>query len=188
MWFKNIFGNKKKSDPMKYLIVGLGNIGQEYQQTRHNIGFDVLDHLAMSKDFSFQTDRSVICLKPSTYMNRSGKAVRYWVQREKIQPMNLLVVVDDIHIELNRLRMRTKGNDGGHNGLRDIIQYFGKDFSRLRIGIGKDFQTGYQSDYVLGRWSEDEAEALQEILKYASKAILSFVSVGANRTMSQFNN
>ncbi len=185
---------------MKYLIVGLGNIGQEYQHTRHNIGFDVLDHLAMSKEFTFQTDRygdvgkfrmkgkTVICLKPSTYMNRSGKAVRYWVQREKIQPMNLLVVVDDIHIELNRFRMRTKGNDGGHNGLRDIIQYFGKDFSRLRIGIGKDFQTGYQSDYVLGRWSEDEAEALQEMLKYASKAILSFVSVGANRTMSQFNN
>ena len=151
---------------MKYLIVGLGNIGAEYADTRHNIGFDVLDALAEASNTSFTTDRygavatlrskghTLVLLKPSTYMNLSGKAVRYWLDAEKIPRENLLVVVDDIALPFGTFRMRTKGSAGGHNGLKNITELLGtEEYSRIRFGIGGDFPRGHQVDYVLGHWN-----------------------------------
>ena len=154
---------------MKYLIVGLGNIGAEYADTRHNIGFNVLDALAGASNIAFTTDRygavaelrhkgrTLVLLKPSTYMNLSGKAVRYWLDREKIERENLLVVVDDIALPFGTLRMRTRGSAGGHNGLKSICELLGtEDYARIRFGIGGDFARGQQVDYVLGQWTEEE--------------------------------
>ncbi len=185
---------------MKYLIVGLGNIGAEYADTRHNIGFKVLDTLAGVSNISFSTGRYgdvaelrhrghlLLLLKPSTYMNLSGKAVRYWLQQEKIPLENLLVVSDDIALPFGTLRIRAKGSDGGHNGLKNIAEMIGTtEYARMRFGVGGDFPRGMQIDYVLGRWSEAEAEALPERLKTAADAILSFVSVGLARTMNLYN-
>jgi len=185
---------------MKYLIVGLGNIGSEYAETRHNIGFKVLDSLAGESDISFSAERygavaemrckgrTLILLKPSTYMNLSGKAVRYWLEQERIPLENLLVVVDDIALPFGTLRMRTKGSDGGHNGLKNIAELLGTDaWSRIRFGIGGDFARGQQVDYVLGRWTDAEEKALPERLKLFADAIRSFVCVGAERTMNAFN-
>ena len=185
---------------MKYLVVGLGNIGAEYAETRHNIGFKVLDRLAAETNTSFVSGRYgavaefrhrghiVTLLKPSTYMNLSGKAVRYWLDAEKIPVENLLVIVDDIALPFGQLRMRTKGSDGGHNGLKNINELLGhNNYSRIRFGIGGDFPQGFQVDYVLGKWTDEECKAMPERVKVAVDAIRSFVSVGAAMTMNTFN-
>ena len=175
---------------MKYLVAGLGNIGAEYADTRHNIGFRVLDALTEASNVSFKADRygavatlrhkgrTVILLKPSTYMNLSGKAVRYWMEQEKIPIENLLVVSDDIALPFGALRMRKKGSAGGHNGLKNIAELLGReDWARMRFGIGGDFPRGMQIDYVLGEWSADERAAMPERLKIFGDAILSFLSL-----------
>ena len=185
---------------MKYLIVGLGNIGAEYAETRHNIGFKVLDALAAASNTSFSTvrygdmatvrhrGRTVLLLKPSTYMNLSGKAVRSWMEQEKIKPENLLVISDDIAIPFGQLRMRQQGSAGGHNGLKNIAELLGTEaFARMRFGVGGDFPRGHQIDYVLGEWSEEERKAMPDRLKVFGDAILSFVAVGCPMTMNNFN-
>jgi PTH1 family peptidyl-tRNA hydrolase len=185
---------------MKYLIVGLGNIGAEYAETRHNIGFMVVDALAAAAGVDFATDhygdvaamsikgRRVILLKPSTYMNLSGKAVNYWLQREKIDPADMLVVVDDIALPLGVIRMRAKGSDGGHNGLTDIILTLDSDtFPRMRIGVGGDFPRGMQVDHVLGRWTADERNVLEERIPIACDAVKAFATVGLERAMNTYN-
>ncbi|MFR9651121.1 MAG: aminoacyl-tRNA hydrolase, partial [Rikenellaceae bacterium] len=176
---------------MKYLIVGLGNIGSEYAQTRHNIGFKVLDALAEASNISFETmrygdvatlkhkGRTLTLLKPSTYMNLSGKAVRYWMDTLKIPRENLLVISDDISLPFGTLRMRTKGGAGGHNGLRNIAELTGGDnYTRIRFGVGGDFAKGFQVDYVLGEWSDEELAGMPDRLKLFGEAIKSFATVG----------
>ena len=191
----------EEADPMKkFLIAGLGNIGEEYAGTRHNIGFQILDALAEEEGFTFEAGRlgsiatfrikgrSLLCLKPATYMNRSGKAVRYWLDREKIPMENLLVVTDDLNIPFGTLRLKTKGSDGGHNGLKDIQDVLASTrYARFRFGIGSDYAKGQQVDYVLGKWNEAEREELPERLKRSTALIRSFVLAGAARTMNTFN-
>lgn len=191
----------EETDAMKkFLIVGLGNIGDEYAETRHNVGFKILDALAAKEDFSFETGklgdvglfkvkgRSVLCLKPSTYMNRSGKAVRYWMEKENIPIENLLIVTDDIHISFGTIRLKTKGSDGGHNGLKDIQSHLNTtNYNRLRFGVGADFGQGRQIDYVLGEWDEEENKQLKERYNRTSELVRSFVLAGVNRTMNEFN-
>ena len=185
---------------MKYLVVGLGNIGAEYADTRHNIGFKVLDALAAASDTSFISARygavaelrhrghQVTLLKPSTYMNLSGKAVRYWLQELKIDRKNLLVIVDDIALPFGELRLRGRGSAGGHNGLKNITELLGgEDYARMRFGIGGDFARGHQVDYVLGEWSAEEREKMAERLKVFGDAALSFVAAGLERTMNTYN-
>lgn len=185
---------------MKYLIVGLGNIGAEYAETRHNIGFKVVDALAQAVGVSFQSERygsvaemrfkgrTFILLKPSTYMNLSGKAVSYWLKAEKIPLENLFVVVDDIALPFGTIRIRGKGSDGGHNGLKSIAELLGhSDYARLRFGIGGDFPKGFQVDYVLGTWTKEEVLALPERIDTAAEVIKAFGTVGLERTMSGFN-
>lgn len=185
---------------MKYLIAGLGNPGSEYLLTRHNIGFMVLDRLAASKELFFAPDRygdiatlshrgrKLILLKPSTYMNLSGKAVRYWLQQEKIPVENLLVITDDIALPFGKLRLRTKGSHGGHNGLRNIEELLQtSQYARLRMGIGNDFPKGQQADYVLSPFTEEEQKQLPAVLDKAAQAVLSFATIGATQTMNQFN-
>ncbi|WP_373296638.1 aminoacyl-tRNA hydrolase [Arenibacter certesii] len=185
----------------KFLIVGLGNIGDEYAATRHNIGFKILDALAEKEDFSFETKklgdvgvfkvkgRSIICLKPSTYMNRSGKSVKYWMEKENIPLENVLVLTDDIHLSFGTLRLKTKGSDGGHNGLKDIQTYLNTtNYNRMRFGVGANFGQGSQVNYVLGEWSEEEKEALKERYVRTTELVRSFVLAGVNRTMNLFNN
>lgn len=187
-------------DPMKYLLVGLGNMGAEYDDTRHNVGFEVVDYIARQKEVSFKNDqlgdiaefkhrgRTYILLKPSTYMNRSGKAVRYWQQKHKIQPSNLLVILDDLNLPFGKQRLRGKGKDGGHNGLKDIDQILGgNNYARLRIGIGDGFSKGRQVDYVLGKWDKKEGLELPDVLKKAAETALSFGAIGLQHTMSKFN-
>jgi PTH1 family peptidyl-tRNA hydrolase len=186
---------------MKYLIAGLGNIGAEYANTRHNIGFTVLDALARDAGISFSPDRyaskavsrhkgkTLVLIKPSTYMNLSGKAVRYWLDKEKIPLENLLVIVDDIALPLGLLRLKTKGGDGGHNGLASLIEVLGtEEFTRLRFGIGGDFPKGYQVDYVLGEWSREEEEIFIPRIPAAIEIIKSFVTIGPDKTMTAYNN
>lgn len=185
---------------MKFLIVGLGNMGAEYDDTRHNIGFDVVDFLADQLNGSFKDDylgdialvktkgRSLFLLKPSTYMNLSGKAVRYWLQKLKINPSNLLIVVDDINIPFGKIRLRPKGNDGGHNGLKNINLILGSPaYPRLRIGIGNDFGVGHQIDFVLGKWTDTEQKGLVDIKNKCADCIISFSTIGIQDTMSAFN-
>ncbi len=185
---------------MKFLIVGLGNPGAEYAETRHNVGFKVLDTLASVSNAVFTPGRygdtctvrhrghQLVLMKPQTFMNLSGKAVRYWMQAEKVPIGNVLVVVDDIALPFGRLRIRARGSDGGHNGLHDIIWTLeADDFPRMRFGVGGDFPRGMQVDYVLGRWSNEEQAALPERLETAVEAIRSFAAVGIERTMSAFN-
>ncbi|MCC8019799.1 MAG: aminoacyl-tRNA hydrolase [Rikenellaceae bacterium] len=185
---------------MKYLIAGLGNIGNEYAGTRHNIGFEVLDALAGASNAVFEPlrygsvvrmkfkGRTLILLKPSTFMNLSGKAVAYWLRQEKIPLENLMVVVDDIALPFGSIRIRGKGSDGGHNGLKDINAVLGRnDYPRLRFGIGGDFPQGFQVDYVLGRWDPEEKKALPERLEAAGEAIKSFATIGLERTMNIHN-
>jgi peptidyl-tRNA hydrolase, PTH1 family len=186
---------------LKYLIAGLGNIGDKYQNTRHNIGFKVLDTLAGSSGISFSSrrygdvaeykykSRSLILLKPSTYMNLSGNAVRYWLNKEKIEVENLLVIVDDLALPLGKLRIRARGSDGGHNGILSIIEILGhQNFARLRFGIGNDFGHGYQVNYVLGEWTEEEEKVVKEKISICENIIQSFATVGIERTMNLFNN
>ncbi len=184
----------------KFLIVGLGNPGSEYAETRHNVGFKVLDALAGESNTAFTGGRYaenctvrvrgnvVVMIKPQTYMNLSGKAVRYWMQAEKVPLENVLVVVDDIALPFGKLRLRARGSDGGHNGLHDIIWTLSDDgFPRMRFGVGGDFARGAQVDYVLGSWTPEERAALPELVGRACDAVKSFVTVGIERTMNQFN-
>ncbi|NIK90664.1 aminoacyl-tRNA hydrolase [Mangrovimonas sp. CR14] len=184
----------------KFLIVGLGNIGEKYENTRHNIGFKVLDHLASTEDLTFETQklgdvttyklkgRNFILLKPSTYMNLSGKAVQYWLTKEKIPLENLLVITDDLNLPFGTLRLKTKGSDGGHNGLKDIQDKLNTNkYNRFRFGISNDFGQGRQVDYVLGEWNEEEQVKLKERLETASKLIKSFGLSGVSNTMNTFN-
>jgi len=185
---------------MKFLIAGLGNIGSEYSNTRHNIGFILADALALEAGAVFTTERYadvariryrgkiLIVIKPSTYMNLSGKAVRYWMQKENIEEERLLAVVDDIALPTGALRMKAKGGDGGHNGLQSIIEYLGSEtFPRLRIGIGNDFAQGSQVDYVLGKWTKSEEETMLKKIPVAVEMVKSFVANGLERTMNQYN-
>lgn len=186
---------------MKFLVVGLGNIGSEYEKTRHNIGFRVLDAFAKASNLVFTEDRygavaqfriknqSVVFLKPNTFMNLSGNAVRYWMQKESIDLDHLLVVVDDLALPFGFLRMKGNGSDGGHNGLKNIQQMIGTEkYARLRFGIGSGFQRGQQIDYVLGDFSAEEQETLQNRLDMAGQMISSFCLSGIQTTMNQFNN
>lgn len=200
-WIKKLFRKEYVViDDMKYLVVGLGNMHPDYDATRHNIGFEVVDFLAEQFNAQFKNDnlgdlalikhkgRQIYLLKPSTYMNRSGKAVRYWLQKLKIKDNNLLVVVDDLNLDFGTLRFRGKGADGGHNGLKDIQQMLATNrYARLRIGIGNEFSKGRQVDYVLGKWSDEEISGLGPILKRAAEGILSYCSIGLSHTMNQYN-
>ena len=186
---------------MKYLIVGLGNIGDEYARTRHNIGFDILDALAGASNISFKDKRygfiaeyryrarSYWLLKPSTFVNLSGNAVRYWLRKLKLPVENLLVVVDDIALPFGTLRLRAKGGDAGHNGLNHIQTILGTaGYARLRFGIGSGFHPGRQVDYVLGDWDEEEIAKLPERIEMAGEIIRSFGVIGLERTMNMYNN
>lgn len=204
-FFKSIFETKKSHleelDSMKkYLIVGLGNIGPEYAQTRHNIGFKILDALANQENLSFETaklghvstfkikGRSALLLKPSTYMNLSGKALHYWMEKENIPLENVLVITDDLNLEFGVIRVKTKGSDGGHNGLKDIQNTLNTvNYNRFRFGVGADFGKGRQVDYVLGKWNDDEKKALVERLEKSTEVIKSFILSGITITMNQFN-
>lgn len=185
---------------MKYLIVGLGNPGAEYDDTRHNVGFEVVDKLAKDFGKEWKDDtlgyiaegkykgRTFVLLKPTTYMNLSGKAVRYWMQKHKIPKENILVVLDDLNLPFGKQRLRGKGNDGGHNGLKDIDKMTGgNNYARLRIGIGDEFHKGQQVNFVLGKWSSKEAEQLPEILNAAAETAKAFGTIGLQFTMNQFN-
>lgn len=204
-FFNFLFKRKKtvfdENEAMKkFLIVGLGNIGEEYLQTRHNIGFQILDILSEKMDFGFETQklgdigrfkikgRSVVCLKPSTYMNRSGKAVRHWMEKEKIPFENVLIITDDINLSFGTLRLKSKGSDGGHNGLKDIQNVLQTtQYHRFRFGVGSDFAKGRQVDYVLGQWGDEERNVMHERLERATELIKSFVLAGAKITMNEFN-
>jgi peptidyl-tRNA hydrolase, PTH1 family len=185
---------------LKYLIAGLGNIGKEYEKTRHNIGFKILDALANASNISFNDkrygfvaeynykSRIFILLRPTTYMNLSGRAVNYWLQKEKIPIENLLVLVDDIALPFGTVRLRAKGSDGGHNGLKNITEVLGSnDYARLRFGIGDNFRAGFQIDYVLSEWSREEEKALPEKIETCFDIIHSFGTIGIERTMNTFN-
>ncbi len=186
---------------MKYLIVGLGNIGEEYANTRHNIGFTILDAYARASNIFFMPGRladvadakhkgrQLTFIKPATYMNLSGKAVNYWLQALKLQTDSMLVITDDIALPFGTLRLRAKGSDGGHNGLKSINEVMGTtDYARLRFGVGNDFLKGKQADYVLSPWSKEEASQLEKRVESGIEIINSFVSIGLDRTMTLFNN
>lgn len=218
-YFRRFFGFKKNSDSKnaleriknspdqtgevdmkKFLIVGLGNIGPKYHNTRHNIGFKTLDYLAEKEGLTWETaklgditlhkvkGRSFILLKPSTYMNLSGKAVKYWLDKEKISLENLLVVTDDLNLPFGSIRVKTKGSDGGHNGLKDIQNVLQTtQYNRFRFGISDEFSKGRQIDYVLGEWTLEEEKQLPERLEISKKIIESFGLAGINRTMNSYN-
>ena len=189
-----------KAFNMKYLIVGLGNPGSKYANTRHNIGFLVLDEFAKECEAKFEVDRhaevahakfkvrQLVLVKPTTFMNLSGKAVNYWMQQEKIPLENILVISDDLALPFGTLRMKGKGSDGGHNGFKDIQATLNtQNYARLRFGIGAEFGRGQQSDYVLGEWSSEEKAALGERISVATEFIKGFATIGVNRTMSNWN-
>ncbi len=184
----------------KFLIVGLGNIGDEYAHTRHNIGFDVVDYLAKENDIKFKPDKladvaelkykgkQLILIKPSTYMNLSGKAINYWLQKEKITVENCLVIVDELALPFGKIRLGPKGSDGGHNGLKSIQEVLQTtNYPRLRFGIGSEFNKGAQVNYVLGKWADDEQKTLQERIKISADAIKAFAFTGLQRCMNDFN-
>jgi PTH1 family peptidyl-tRNA hydrolase len=186
---------------MKFLIACLGNIGAEYANTRHNIGFLIADQIVGGSEGSFTTNRyaqtakikhrgkTLVVIKPTTYMNLSGKAVQFWMQKENIPIENILVVSDDIALPTGQLRMKMKGSAAGHNGLENIIQTLqNNEFARLRFGIGNDFQRGRQVDFVLGEWSRQESEIIMPRIDIAAEMIKSYVSVGVQLTMTTFNN
>ncbi len=185
---------------MKYLIIGLGNIGTQYENTRHNIGFRILDTLSEKNNDVFKQDRlaytvewkfkgrKLILCKPTTYMNLSGKTVNYWLQKEKIPVDNLLIIVDDLALPFGTIRIKKKGGAAGHNGLINIIETLGhQNFNRLRFGIGDEFSKGHQINHVLGEWSKEEEEKLEERIKKVISSIKSFVTIGIDRTMNEFN-
>jgi PTH1 family peptidyl-tRNA hydrolase len=184
----------------KFLIVGLGNIGAEYVNTRHNIGFKILDYFANQESVSFQTQklgevaefkikgRTVLLLKPNTYMNLSGKAVKYWMEKENIEKENILVITDDLNLSFGSIRIKAKGSDGGHNGLKNIqLLLNSTEYPRYRFGISDAFKKGKQVDYVLGEWSLEEKEALKERLGVSAEIIKSFALAGLNNTMNLYN-
>jgi PTH1 family peptidyl-tRNA hydrolase len=185
---------------LSYLIVGIGNIGAEYLGTRHNIGFDVLDYHANEHGASFELGRhafyssyrskgqQIHLIKPTTYVNLSGKAVRYWMQETKTGIDNILVVVDDIHLDFGSIRIKRRGSHGGHNGLKDIEAALGSSsYPRLRFGVGKDFPPGQQVRYVLGKWHKSQEKDLPNLIDDASKAIDTFIHQGLDKAMNQFN-
>ena len=203
-FLKRLYKKKKRIDAQdsmkKFLIVGLGNIGNDYKNTRHNIGFKILDRFAEQEDITFLTEklgdittyklkgRTLIFLKPSTFMNLSGKAVLYWLTKEKIPLENLLIITDDLNLPFGNVRVKTKGSDGGHNGLKDIQDKLQTTtYNRFRFGISDAFNKGRQIDYVLGEWTEDECAKLEERLDKSSEIIKSFVLSGINNTMNLFN-
>ncbi|MDU8886787.1 aminoacyl-tRNA hydrolase [Yeosuana sp. MJ-SS3] len=206
-WLQNFFRKPNKTfsveekDSMKkFLIVGLGNIGEKYQNTRHNIGFKILEHLATKNDLIFETHklgdltsykfkgRTFILLKPSTFMNLSGKSVLYWLTKEKIPLENLLVITDDLNLPFGTLRIKTKGSDGGHNGLKDIQEKLNTtNYNRFRFGISDAFGKGQQVDYVLSNWTEEEEEKLSERLDKSIEIIKSFGTAGIKHTMNDYN-
>ena len=203
-FFRKIFKRKQyveEQDVMKkYLIVGLGNIGEKYANTRHNIGFKVLDALAEKENLSFETQRlgdvtnfklkgkTLILLKPSTYMNLSGKAVLYWLTKEKIPLENILIITDDLNLPFGNIRLKTKGSDGGHNGLKDIQEKLNTiSYNRFRFGISDVFSKGRQIDYVLSEWDAEESEKLKERLETSVKLIKSFVLEGVKIAMNTYN-
>lgn len=200
-FFKKLFNPPQAElDTMKFLIAGLGNIGSDYEGTRHNVGFDVVDELAKEFDVTFKLDnqafmtefkhkgKTFVLIKPTTYMNLSGKAVRYWLTKFNIPKENLLVVLDDLALPFGKQRLRPNGSDGGHNGLKNIDLVLGTNqYARLRIGIGNDFGKGRQVDYVLGKWTKEETDTMPELLKYAAETIKAFGTIGIQFTMSQFN-
>jgi PTH1 family peptidyl-tRNA hydrolase len=202
-WFYTIFPPKQveKTDPMKkFLIVGLGNIGSEYTNTRHNIGFKIVDFFANQEEINFRTEklgaiteykikgRTIILLKPNTYMNLSGKAVKYWMEKENIAKENVLIITDDLNLSFGAIRIKTKGSDGGHNGLKSIQQLLNTtEYPRYRFGISDEFKKGRQVDYVLGEWTDVEKESLKERLKLSSEIIKSFALAGLNETMNIYN-
>jgi peptidyl-tRNA hydrolase, PTH1 family len=184
----------------KFLIVGLGNIGAEYVNTRHNIGFKVIDFFAKKFESNFETaklgaisevkikGRTILLLKPNTYMNLSGKAVQYWMEKEKIAKENILVITDDLNLPFGTIRIKPKGSDGGHNGLKNIQAVLNTtEYPRFRFGISDDFKKGRQVDYVLGEWDETETAALPERFDVCAKAVESFVLAGLGNTMTEFN-
>lgn len=185
---------------MKYLVVGLGNPGAEYSDTRHNIGFKVLDELVKESEVNFKTDklgdvaeykykgRTIILLKPNTYMNLSGKAVNYWMQKEKVPLDRTLIILDDLSLPFGTLRLKGKGSDAGHNGLKDINKVLNTTkYARLKFGIGSDFPKGRQVDYVLGKWDEEENKKMPERLQQSAEFIKNFATIGLDRTMSLLN-
>jgi PTH1 family peptidyl-tRNA hydrolase len=204
-WLKSIFGSKKVKESRenlmkKFLIVGLGNIGEKYENTRHNIGFKILDNIAAKEAITFESEklgsvatfrfkgRTFILLKPSTYMNLSGKAVSYWLTKENIAIENLLVICDDLNLEFGAIRVKAKGSDGGHNGLKDINTTLNtQQYARYRFGVGSQFSKGRQVDYVLGEWSTDEEKLLPERLEKGYELVKSFGTAGLNNTMNTFN-
>lgn len=185
---------------MKFLIFGLGNIGAEYADTRHNIGFKILDSWAHESSIFFTPDRygdkaeikfkgrTFILIKPSTYMNLSGKTVNYWMQKEKVSAENIMIVTDDLALPFGTIRMRAKGSDGGHNGLKNINQILGHNkYPRLRFGIGSEFSKGHQVDYVLGKWSDEENAKMKERIDQSINAIKAFGTIGLARAMNTYN-
>lgn len=185
---------------MKYLIIGLGNPGAKYENTRHNIGFRVVESLAKDKEATFKTERYaevasvkhkgrvLILVKPNTYMNLSGQAVKYWMNAEKVPLENVLVILDDIALPFGKIRLKGKGSDGGHNGLKSIQELLNStNYARLRFGVGSDFKPGQQADYVLGDWNIEESKGLPERIEAAKACILDFVSIGINLTMTKHN-
>ncbi len=185
----------------KYLIAGLGNIGAEYEGTRHNIGFDVVDALVAKHQQFFVVERLaekaeirlrgnlLVCIKPTTYMNLSGRSVKYWLDKEKIGPDHLLVIMDELALPLNRLRLRPGGSDAGHNGLTSIRESLGTDaYPRLRFGVGNNFPRGRQVDYVLGKWTAEELPLVRTKIEKSVELIESFASIGIDRTMNLYNN
>jgi PTH1 family peptidyl-tRNA hydrolase len=202
-WFLHLFKKNKQEDtiPMKkFLIVGLGNIGSEYANTRHNIGFKVLDYIANQEGISFQTvklgeiaelkikGRTLLLLKPNTYMNLSGKSVKYWLEKENIEKENMLVITDDLNLAFGTIRIKTKGSDGGHNGLKNIqLLLNSTEYPRFRFGISDAFKKGQQVNYVLGEWDIEEKEKLKERLQLSEEIVKSFALAGLNNTMNTYN-
>ena len=200
-WFSKYFKNKNRTTAMKkFLIVGLGNIGTEYVNTRHNIGFKILDYLANKENVSFNSvklgdlaeikikGKSVFLIKPNTYMNLSGKAVKYWMEKENIAKENMLVITDDLNLPFGTIRIKSKGSDGGHNGLKNIqLLLNSSEYPRFRFGISDTFKKGQQVNYVLGEWDEEEKEKLKERLETSSEVVKSFVSAGLSNTMNLYN-
>ncbi|MFZ6023981.1 MAG: aminoacyl-tRNA hydrolase [Bacteroidota bacterium] len=185
----------------KFLIIGLGNIGDEYKHTRHNIGFDVVTAFVLKHNAFFKLDRlaevsevkwkgrTFICIKPTTYMNLSGKAFKYWMDKEKIEVDNTLTIVDDLALPLSKLRLRGSGSDAGHNGLKDIQLTLGTDqYPKLRFGIGNQYPKGRQVDFVLGRWFPEEQLIVQEKINKSVEVIEAFATIGLEKTMSTVNN
>jgi len=205
MWYKKWLGLsnpilKEKDIMKKFLVVGLGNIGAEYDETRHNIGFKILDYIALNEGFSFETaklgsvgtfkykGKSILCLKPSTYMNLSGKAVKYWMEKEKVPMENVLVITDDLNLPFGTLRLKSKGSDGGHNGLKDIQNTLQTtQYHRFRFGVSANFSKGRQVEYVLGKWDDDEQKNMPERLDKSCELVKSFIFSGAKNTMNLFN-